>query len=375
VVSFAACWALGRRSSHHSFEGAAAGGEKRSLRAGAGGRARAAGRTPQAVGRNGAENDSVETMTRRIILDCDPGHDDAIAMLLAQGSEHLDLAAVTTVSGNQTLDKVTRNALAVARVAGITGVPFAAGAAHPLVRSVLTAPGIHGTTGLDGPELPHPTTELDARPAARLIVETIMAAAPGEITLVPIGPLTNIALALRLEPRIVERVREVVLMGGGVRVGNTTPVAEFNIRVDPEAAQAVFEAGWPVTMVGLDATHHAQATDAVLARIAALGTRPARFVGELLAFYGARYRESQGFGAPPVHDPVAVAAVIDPSILDARPAPVSVELAGALTTGMTVADLRRPAPSGCPTRVALGLDAERFWNLTLDALARLGDPA
>ncbi|MFF8285269.1 nucleoside hydrolase [Streptomyces albus] len=312
-------------------------------------------------------------MARKIILDCDPGHDDAIAMLLAHGNPDVELVAVTTVVGNQTLEKVTRNALAVARIAGITGVPFAAGCPRPLVREIETAPDIHGETGLDGPELPEPAFDVDERHAVDLIIDTVMAHEPGEITLVPTAGLTNIALAVRKEPRIAERVREVVLMGGGYHQGNWSPVAEFNIVIDPEAAHIVFNERWPVTMVGLDLTHQALATPEVTGRIAKLGTRPAAFVNELLDFFGATYLENQGFAHPPVHDPCAVAYVIDPDVMTVRKAPVDIELRGGLTLGMTVADFRAPAPAGCHTQVAVDLDHARFWDLVIDALERIGE--
>ncbi|RVW00153.1 uridine-preferring nucleoside hydrolase UriH [Rhodococcus xishaensis] len=313
-------------------------------------------------------------MPTKIILDCDPGHDDAVAILLAHGSPAIELLAVTTVAGNQTLPKVTRNALVVARVAGIVDVPFAAGAERPLIREPATAPNIHGESGLDGPELPEPTIELDTRHAVDLIIETVMAHEHGTVTLVATACLTNLALAARKEPRIVDRVQRVVLMGGGIHVGNRTPVAEFNILVDPEAAHIVFSAGWPVVMVGLDLTHQALATPEVEQAIAAIGTGPARFVGALLDFYGQRYRDTQGFGAPPVHDPCAVAHVIDPTIVRAVPVPISIETTGTLTLGMTVADFRAPAPDDCRTSAALELDRERFWGLVLDALELIGDP-
>ena len=313
-------------------------------------------------------------MPTKIILDCDPGHDDAIALLLAHGNPNIDLVAVTTVMGNQTLAKVTRNALSVARVAGITGVPFAAGCPRPLVRQIETAPSIHGESGLDGPVLPEPTLELDGRHAVDLIIDTIMAHEPGEITLVPTGALTNIALAARKEPRIVERVKQVVLMGGGYHVGNWSATAEFNIVIDPEAAHIVFNEKWPLTMIGLDLTHQALATPDIVARIAAVGTVPARFVGDLLAFFAETYKDAQGFDFPPVHDPCAVAYVIDPSVITVRKAPLDVELAGTLTLGMTVADFRAPAPSDCTTQVAVDLDHEKFWALIVDALERIGDP-
>jgi purine nucleosidase len=310
---------------------------------------------------------------RKIVLDCDPGHDDAIAMLLAQGSPEVELLAVTTVAGNQTLEKVTRNALAVAAVGGITGIPFAAGCARPLLRPARVAGDIHGESGLDGPVLPDPEITLDPRHGVDLIIDTVLAHPPGTVTLVPTGPLTNVALAVRKEPRIVDRVAEVVLMGGAYGAGNRTPVSEFNIGCDPEAAQIVFREPWPVTMVGLDLTHQALATPEVVARIAALGTGPGRFVAELLAFFGAAYAAVHGFAAPPVHDPCAVALVIDPDVLTTRRAPLDVELHGSLTAGMTVADLRGPEPADCHTRVAVTLDRARFWDLVLDALGLL-DP-
>ncbi len=314
-------------------------------------------------------------MPTKIILDCDPGHDDAIALLLAHGNPEIDLVAVTTVMGNQTLEKVTRNALSVARVAGITGVPFAAGCARPLVRPIETAPTIHGESGLDGPVLPEPVLELDDRHAVDLIIDTVMASEPGTITLVPTGALTNIAMAARKEPRIVGRVKEVVLMGGGVATGNWSATAEFNIVIDPEAAHIVFNESWPVTMIGLNLTHQALATSSVAQRIAAIDTGPARFVGELLKFFAHTYREAQGFDAPPVHDPCAVAYVIDPSIMTVQRVPLDVELTGTLTLGMTVADFRAPAPADCTTQAAIDLDTDRFWDLIVDALERIGDPA
>ncbi|EJD6037113.1 nucleoside hydrolase [Morganella morganii] len=312
-------------------------------------------------------------MKKKIILDCDPGHDDAIALLLAYGNPEIELLAVTTVVGNQTLEKVTRNALAVARIAGITGIPFAAGCPRPLIREIETAPDIHGDSGLDGPVLPEPVLELDPRHAVQLIIDTIMAHPPKTITLVPTAGLTNIALAARLEPRIIDRVKEVVLMGGGYHTGNWSAVAEFNIKIDPEAAHIVFNAGWPLTMVGLDLTHQALATPEVISKITAVGTAPAQFVLELLEFFGTMYKSAQGFDYPPVHDPCAVAYVIDPSVMTTRKVPLDVELTGTLTLGMTVADFRSPAPADCLTQVAVKLDHTRFWELVTDALQRIGD--
>ncbi|MCU1418631.1 MAG: nucleoside hydrolase, partial [Schumannella sp.] len=267
------------------------------------------------------------------------------------------------------------NALSVARVAGIVGVPFARGAARPLVRQVETAESIHGESGLDGPVLPEPNIELDPRPAAQFLVDTILASEPGEITLVATGALTNIALAVRLEPRIVERVREIVLMGGGAHIGNWSAVAEFNIVIDPEAASIVFNEPWPVTMIGLDLTHQALATPDVIAAIQAVGTGPARFVAELMVFFADSYKDAQGFDSPPVHDPCAVAYVIDPTLMRTVRAPIDIELTGGLTLGMTVVDLRAPAGPDVSTQVAFDLDHARFWALVVDALERIGEPA
>ncbi|MGV8881049.1 MAG: nucleoside hydrolase [Rhodoglobus sp.] len=313
-------------------------------------------------------------MPTKIILDCDPGHDDAIALLLAHGNPEIELVGVTTVMGNQTIEKVTRNALAVARVAGITGVPFAKGAHRPLVRTIEVAESIHGESGLDGPVLPDAEIELDPRHAVDFIIDTVMASEPGEITLVPTGALTNIAMAVRKEPRIASRVKQVVLMGGGFHVGNWSATSEFNIVIDPEAAHIVFNESWPLTMVGLDLTHEALATPDVAAAIAAVDTAPARFVGELLEFFGETYKDEQGFDYPPVHDPCAVAFVIDPTVMETVRVPLDVELTGTLTLGMTVADFRAPAPDDCTTHVARNLDHAKFWALVIDALERIGDP-
>ncbi len=309
---------------------------------------------------------------RKIILDCDPGHDDAIALMLAHGSPDIELVAVTTVGGNAVLEKTTRNALGIMTMAGITDVPVAAGCVRPLIGEGEDA-DVHGVSGLDGVDLPEPAMELDPRHGVDLIIDTIMEAEPKTISLVPTGPLTNIAMAIRKEPRIIDRVKEVVLMGGGMHVGNWSAVAEFNIKIDPEAAHIVFDAPWEVTMIGLDVTHLALATDEVAAKIEALDTPLGQFVLDLFAFFRQAYHDEQGFEFPPVHDPVAVARIIDPSIVGTVRAPISVEIRGEHTQGMTVTELR-PAhiPPDCHTQAAVSLDADRFWDLVVDAIDRLG---
>lgn len=309
-------------------------------------------------------------MTPRIIIDCDPGHDDAMAIILAAGDPRVELLAITTVAGNQTVEKVTANALAVCAVAGID-VPVAQGASEPLVRPQVVAEDIHGDSGLDGPELPRADRELDPRHAVDLIIDEVMAAEPGTITLVPTGPLTNIALAMKKEPRIVERVKEVVLMGGAFTRGNRTPAAEFNIVVDPEAAQAVFAGDWKVTMVGLDLTHQATATPDVVERIRAIGSPLSDFIVEVLTFFGQAYREHQGFESPPVHDLCCVAKLVDPAVFTTREAFVAVELTGTWTTGMTVTDFGNLLGQPHNTHVATELDKDRLWDMTIDAIAAL----
>lgn len=312
-------------------------------------------------------------MTRKIILDCDPGHDDAVAQILAAHSPEIDLLGITTIGGNQTLEKVTRNAQIVNTIAGID-VPVYAGCDRPLVRPMQVAEDIHGDSGMDihGFELPEPKESLVDGHAVDFIIDTIMTHEPGEITLVPTGPLTNIAMAARKEPAIVERVKEVVLMGGGYHTGNSSAVAEFNITVDPEAAHVVFNAGWDVVMVGLDVTHQALATPEWEEKIKAIGTETAAFVVGLFGAFREAYRNAQGFEHPPVHDPVTVAYLIDPSVLEIQRVPIDVELHGSLTTAMTVADFRAPVPANCPTAAAVGIDAEKFWSLVVRAIENAG---
>lgn len=310
---------------------------------------------------------------KKIIIDCDPGHDDAMAIFLALGNPNIDLLAVTTVVGNQTLDKVTYNARALMEFIGASHIPIAAGCHRPLVRTILTAPEVHGTTGLDGTHLPEPKLPIDKRHAVDLIIDTLKSHPPKTVTLVPIGGLTNIALAARKAPEIVELVKEVVLMGGGYHTGNRTAVAEFNILIDPEAAHIVFNETWPITMIGLDLTHQARPDDLIMEQITALNTPLSHFVVESLNYYTAGYRKRNGYNDhAPVHDLCAVAYVIDPSIMETVRAPIDVELQGALTTGMTVTDFRHPATAECHTQAATQLDNPQLWNMLIDSLKELG---
>ncbi len=305
-------------------------------------------------------------MSTPIVIDCDPGHDDAIAILLALASPELELRAVTTVAGNQTLDKTTRNALVVLEIAGRTDIPVAAGAAAPLRRPLRTAAHVHGETGLDGPELPEPSAApLDVH-AADLLAETIE---PG-VVLVPTGPLTNMALLLEHHPDVRDRLDAIVWMGGAIGEGNVTPAAEFNAFVDPEAAAAVLASGIPVTMIGLDVTHKALFTRGHAERLRGAG-RAGRFVAELSDFFQRFHERSYGFDGSPIHDALAVAHVIDPTLVTTRRANVEVETASQLCDGRTVVDLRGVTGRPANAEVGVDVDAERFLELLCSRIATL----
>ncbi len=302
-----------------------------------------------------------------VVLDCDPGHDDALALLLAHADPRLDLRAVTVVHGNQTVDKCLRNTLALCTVAGITDVPVARGADRPLVRPLRVAPDIHGETGLDGPLLPEPTVRADDRDAVTLLADTLRAA-DEPVTVLATGALTNVALLLRAEPGLRERVREVVWMGGSTVRGNISPYAEANAANDPEAVAEVL-AALPLTMVGLNLTHQALVTPEVVERFRGLGTPVATLCAELMTFFGDTYDRVFGMPDPPLHDPVVVAMVADPALVRTVRANVVVETEGRWTAGATVVDLDRY--SGRPDNATVGLDleVEGFFDLLVDAVA------
>ena len=302
-----------------------------------------------------------------ILLDCDPGHDDAIALLLALASPEVELLGVTTVAGNQTLERTTANALRVLELAGRADVPVAAGAPRPLVRELDVAANVHGESGLDGPELPPPSATSVAGHAVAFLAGRIRERA-GEVTLVATGPLTNVALLLGLEPDA--RPERIVLMGGSIGEGNRTPAAEFNVWVDPEAAARVFESGIETTMVGLDVTHRAVLSDARVEELRGAG-RVARVVAELIDFFG-RFHEERWpeLGGSPLHDPVALAHVLDPAILDVRPARIEVDCSEAGSRGRTNVDVRRGWEPNA--HVAVAIDADRFAALLVRRIASLG---
>jgi purine nucleosidase len=300
-----------------------------------------------------------------IILDCDPGIDDALAIAFATASPEIELAGITTVAGNVELAKTTANALAVASFVGAPDVPVTAGAAAPLLRPALHAGHVHGDSGLGGAVLPPPARGAQDGHAIDFIIDTI-AAAPGEITLVATGPLTNIALALRREPRLATWVRDFVIMGGSAGRGNVNHAAEFNIWADPEAAAIVFCGGWTVRMIGLDVTLLARATVAVQERMRSFGALGSRLLLPALA----QYRDSHDTtGEPPVHDVCAIVSIADPAAFGYTPALVQVETHGTLTSGMTVTDF---SGSVLPNAsVATAINVDRFWATVLGAYGTL----
>ena len=310
---------------------------------------------------------SAPHVRRPVVLDCDPGHDDALAILLAASAPALELVAITTVAGNQSLDKTTLNARRVCSVAGIEGVPVAAGCDRPLVRERIAAPEIHGESGLDGPAFEAPTVPLDPRHGVDVIIEASQTH-PG-VVLVATGPLTNVATALSRDPDLGKRLERMVLMGGAIGLGNVTPAAEFNIGADAEAARAVFESGIPITMVPLETTHRALATDDVITRIAALDFPLARICVELLGFFADTYRRVFGFEAPAVHDPCAVAWLLDPTIVPTKPMRVDIETRAEFSYGRTVCDVYGITGREPNAEVGVGLDEGRFWDLMIGAIA------
>ena len=298
----------------------------------------------------------------KILLDCDPGHDDAIALLLALASPELELLGVTSVAGNQTLDKTTANALRVLEFVDRGDVPVAAGADRPLVREQTVASNVHGQTGLDGPDLPPPQTAPVEQHAVDFLADKIREHG-GAVTLVPVGPLTNVALLLALHPDA--RPERIVLMGGAIAEGNVTPAAEFNIWADPEAAARVFASGIDVTMVGLDVTHKALFTPAHEER---LQGKVGEMVRALLGFYGTFHREIYNFHGSPIHDAVAVAHVVRDDLLTTKRLNTEIDVESELSRGRTVVDLWRRTQRDPNANVAVDIDADGFLDLLIERL-------
>lgn len=321
-------------------------------------------------------------MAEKIILDCDPGHDDAIAILLAAANPNIDLLGITTVSGNHNVENTTRNALATCTAYGIKA-PVAKGSPGPMIADQVLAIEIHGETGLDGPVLPPASFDLDPRHAIDFIIDTVMAHEPKTVTLVPVGPYTNIALAIRKDPRIIERAKGVVCMGGAYTRGNITPAAEFNIYADAEAADVVFRANWDVTMIGLDLTQtQALATPDLQDRVRAIGGSISQFVLDIWEFIDTTHGGLLQIPYPAIHDACCVAALIDPTIITTEKADIRVETAGRWTKGMTVCNFEKmggmrhfggTASEQTDFRhtVAMKLDHAKFCDMIVDSIERL----
>lgn len=303
--------------------------------------------------------------TRPIIIDCDPGHDDAIAILIALANpEHLDVKAITTVGGNQVLDKITDNALKLLSFID-ADIPVAKGAPGPLLGQLVTGEEAHGDSGMDGPDLPASRFKPVEQHAIELMAD-IIRASKEKVTLVPIGPLTNIALLFKAFPDVMDNIEEISIMGGGIAYGNVTSTAEFNIYVDPEAARIVFESGLPITMSGLDVTDKAPIYQEEIAQLKDRG-EVSHMVGELLDFYSI-YSRKLGFEGSSLHDPCAVAWLLRPDLFQSERYHVTIETNGRVTRGMTVADRRKKSDEAANVTVLLDVDRDAFMKLVLDAL-------
>ena len=309
---------------------------------------------------------------RPVVIDTDPGQDDAVAILLALASPELEVLGITTVAGNVPLPLTSRNARIVCELAGRTDVPVLAGMPRPLVRDLVTAEYVHGTTGLDGADLPEPSMPLHPGHAVDWLIGTLLARPAGAVTVCTLGPLTNVAAAMIREPAIVPRIGGIVLMGGGFfEGGNTTPAAEFNVFVDPHAADVVFRSGVPLTMLPLDVTHRARLLPEYVARIRALGDPIGTAVAGWLAYYERYDRDRYALDGGPLHDPCVIAYLLDPGLFGGRDCNVRIETGSELTMGMTVVDWwgMTGLPANC--RVIGEVDAPGFFDLLIERLGRL----
>ncbi|ASI60980.1 pyrimidine-specific ribonucleoside hydrolase RihA [Raoultella ornithinolytica] len=311
-------------------------------------------------------------MALPIIFDCDPGHDDAIAMVLALASPELDVKAITASAGNQTPDKTLRNVLRMLTLLGRQDIPVAGGARKPLMRELIIAENVHGESGLDGPALPEPDFTPQACTAVELMAKTLRES-PQPVTIVATGPQTNVALLLNSHPELHDKIARIVLMGGAMVLGNWQPAAEFNIYVDPEAAEIVFQSGIPVVMAGLDVTHRAQIHGLDIERFRQVGNPVATIVAELLDFFMEYHKDAKwGFTGAPLHDPCTIAWLLKPELFTSVERWVGVETQGKYTQGMTVVDYYFLTGKQPNTTVLLDIDRERFVDLLVERLAFYG---
>ncbi|WP_337268024.1 nucleoside hydrolase [Oryzifoliimicrobium ureilyticus] len=310
---------------------------------------------------------------RKIIIDTDPGQDDAAAIMLAFGSpSEIEILGITAVAGNVPLSYTSRNARIICELCGRTDTRVFAGADKPIKRKLVTAEHVHGKTGLDGPVLPEPTMALQQGHAVDFIVDTIRREEEGSVTLCTLGPLTNIALAFEKAPDIVSRIRELVMMGGGFfEGGNITPAAEFNIYVDPEAADIVFRSGVPIVMMPLDVTHQLLTRKDRVGRMAEIGTPPAKAMVEMLEFFERFDVEKYGSDGGPLHDPTVIAYLLKPELFSGRECNVEIETKSELTEGMTVVDWWHVTDRKRNAKVMRFVDADGFFDLLIERFARI----
>jgi len=310
---------------------------------------------------------------RKIIIDCDPGQDDAVALFLAFASDELDLLGITAVGGNVPLELTQRNARLMCDIAQ-SNVPVFAGCAKPMIRPLRTAEMIHGKTGIDGIEIADPATPLQSQHAVDFIIETLLSANDGEITLVPTGPLTNIATAIDREPAILQKIEQIVLMGGAMREGgNRTPSAEFNILVDPDAADIVFKCGRPITQMGLDVTHQVLSTKQRVDRIKALGNAVALATAGMLSFFDRFDTKKYASAGAPLHDPCTIAWLLKPDLYEGKDCNVSIETQSELMLGHTAVDFWHVTDRPINVHWVYSVDADGFFDLLTERLARFGD--
>ncbi len=307
-------------------------------------------------------------MKRKIILDCDPGHDDAVAILLAGAAVEIDLLGITTVAGNSYVKNTTKNALIMVENAGLH-VPVCEGASKPLLREQIVAPDIHGESGLEGANMPDPTIKADQRSGVIFIAQQVLDNS-GEVTLVAVGPLTNIAQFILLYPHATHKVKEIVIMGGGINFGNTTPVAEFNIYADPEAAQIVFNSGIPLTVFGLDVTHQTKIFMDEIKKMQALSSEIISKMGLLLEFFHQTYYDVFGIKGAPLHDPCPIAYLLEPEIFEYENYHCQIELKGQLTYGQTVVDYWKNSGKKPNSKWAMKANRERFISILFEKLSK-----
>lgn len=307
----------------------------------------------------------------KIILDCDPGHDDAVAIMLAAREPSLELLGVSVVAGNQTLENTQRNARNVLQWLG-ADIPVYAGCDRPMVRDKVIAADIHGSTGLDGPVFPPLTKKLEPEHAVQFLIRTLLES-EGDITVVTTGPMTNLAMAMRLEPKITEKIHRIVLMGGSFTNGNVTPAAEFNIIADAEAASVCFRSGRPITMVGLDVTRKALCYPEIVERMGRIGNRASNLFVALMGHFCKTQKQIFGWEGGPLHDPVTIAYLIDPEVLVTKPMNVQIDIRSTQSYGRTNCDYYGYQKLPPTADVAVDIDVARFWDIVETGLRRFSE--